>query len=144
MILYTVPLPYFYAFFKVLRLKTSGFLVFILVFYSILVSSLGVPLYASRSSAEDFRTKSVCRTAFVFWRNRIKNTRGTVLAAVPLLILSSYLKELRLKFSEFLPIYCSFLFYPRFLARRTIVRLSLVSRGFPHKIRVPNGFRILA
>ena len=62
--------------------------------------------------------------ALIFRRNRIKNTRGTVLAAVPLLILSSYLKELRLKFSEFLPIYCSFLFYRRSLnSRRTFVRL---------------------
>ncbi len=31
----------------------------------------------------------------------------------------------RLKFFEFLPFHCSFLFYPRFLARRTYVRLSL-------------------
>ena len=36
------------------------FLVFIKVFYSILVSSLTVCSYRSRSSAEDFRAKSLC------------------------------------------------------------------------------------
>ena len=43
-----------------LRLKTCGFLHFVIVFYSIAVSSLGVHSYASRSSADNFCSKSVC------------------------------------------------------------------------------------
>ena len=42
------------------RLKTCGFLHFYWVFCSISVSSLTVPLYGFRSSAEDFRSKSLC------------------------------------------------------------------------------------
>jgi hypothetical protein len=54
-----VPLPLLYAILEVSRLKTFGFLHSIKVFYSISVSSLGVGIYASRSSAENFCTKSV-------------------------------------------------------------------------------------
>jgi hypothetical protein len=42
-----------------LRLKTCGFLLFYYFSFPILVSSLSVPLYASRSSADDFCSKSV-------------------------------------------------------------------------------------
>ena len=55
---------------KVENLGFSSF--FIGVFYFILVSLFGVPLYASHSSAEDFRSKSVCPRAVVFRRNQIK------------------------------------------------------------------------
>ena len=41
------------------RLKACGFLQFLLSFCSISVFSLTVHLYAYRSSAEDFRSKSV-------------------------------------------------------------------------------------
>ena len=41
------------------RLKTYGFLRLNSFFYSIAVSSLGVPLYTSRSSSDDFSSKSV-------------------------------------------------------------------------------------
>ena len=47
------------------------FFVFIKVFYFILVSSLSVPLYASRSSAKDFLSKSV-RPGSVRIKNSLK------------------------------------------------------------------------
>ena len=48
-----------------------------------------------------------------------------------------YIKVENLRFSSFL----YFVFYFRFLVRRTLVRLSLVSRKFPLKILSPLAFR---
>ena len=47
----------YFSFFKVENLRFSPIFI---VFYSIIVSSLAVPLYGSRSSAEDFRS-DLCR-----------------------------------------------------------------------------------
>ena len=49
--------------------------VFIEYFYSILVSSLAVQVYGSRSSAKDFSSEFVC-PASAFRDNRIKNNQG--------------------------------------------------------------------
>ena len=49
------------------RLKTCGFSLFYLFFRSIVVSSLSVHSYASRLSADDFCSKSLCPRALVFW-----------------------------------------------------------------------------
>ena len=67
--------------------------------FSIAVSSLGVPLYASRSSAERFSLK-----IFDFCITEQKNEGLYALHSA---------------------LFIGFLFYPRFLARRTLVRLLL-------------------
>ena len=45
--------------FEEIKVENLWFSSFFIVFYSILVSSLSVPLYASHSSAKDFCSKSV-------------------------------------------------------------------------------------
>ena len=48
-------------------------------FYSTVVSSLAVPSYSSRSSADDFPTKSLCpERSSIFWCNRIKTKRNCI------------------------------------------------------------------
>ena len=74
MVGYIVPLFYLHLIkeIKVENLRFSSFY----GFYSILVSSLAVPSYGSRSSAEDFCSKSVRPTDCVFRHNRIKTGRN--------------------------------------------------------------------
>ena len=66
-------------------LKTCGFPLFIKVFYSIVVSSLDVDNYASRSSADDFCSKSV--------RHGLLCSLMSKLAVIKLVIESAALKE---------------------------------------------------
>ena len=82
---------------------------------SILVSSLGVRLYASRSSAKDFPSKSPrseclvrteckfnafeCARCGVFWCNRTKNF-GAQINSVPLLLFVSVYGKLKLNCAQ--------------------------------------------
>ena len=63
--------------------------------------------------------------AVAFRQNQIKNDRSIV-KTVFLSFFDANLKKSRLKTCGFLRFYHSFLFYPRFLAQRTLVRFSLV------------------
>jgi hypothetical protein len=61
---------------KVLWWENSVFLPFLFGFlFTIAVSPLGVPMYTSRGSADDFCTKSVCPRASVFGHNLKKAIR---------------------------------------------------------------------
>jgi len=53
-------------FYQVENLPLGRFSSFYAILFSIVVSSLNVPLYIYRSSADDFRTKSV-RPGFRLW-----------------------------------------------------------------------------
>ena len=53
-------------------MKACGFFLFYCFFLSIAVSSLDVPLYASRSSADDFRSKSVRPVFYRYNGTRVK------------------------------------------------------------------------
>ena len=77
--------------------------------------------------------------AATFRQNQIKNGRSIVIKTAFLSFLYANLKVLRLKTCGFLRFCRSFLFYPRFLAQRTLVRFSLVSQGFLLQIRSPLG-----
>ena len=66
-----VLLSFLYVWLRKSRLKTCGFLRLIRFFCFILVSSLSVPSYASRSSAKDFFSKSVC-PGFSLIKNSLK------------------------------------------------------------------------
>ena len=82
----SVPHFVFVRIYYTLRLKTCGFLRFYILF-SIFVSSLGVPLYASHSSAKNFRSKSLCFfAAVVFWRNQKQNKGEVWIYSVPHLL----------------------------------------------------------
>ena len=75
-LIYSVP-PFVLCNFKMSRLKFCEFLRSGIFFCFILVSSLSVPLYAFRSSAKDFRSKSVCPLATAFGRNQTKDNNQT-------------------------------------------------------------------
>ena len=95
-----------------LRLKTYGFLRCLYVFYSILVSSLSVPLYASRSSAKDFCTKSVCPGLSYLGITENKKFERYFISAS--LFINSYIRCLRLKTCGFLHliVFCFLLSFP--------------------------------
>ena len=85
----TVFLPLLYTILEVLRLKTCGFLHLIKVFYSISVSSLGVGVYASRSSAENFCSKSVRPTVLFSLRIRFTYYSCFIFSHFALILLNS-------------------------------------------------------
>ena len=112
-----------------LRLKTKGFPPFYFLF-SIAVSSLGVATYASRSSADDFSSKSARHLDGIFWLNRKK--RNILIGEVQAMCFAyAFFKQFRVEVENqrFSAVLFSF-FYRRFLARRSHLRLTLVSRRF--------------